>query len=129
MPRVFVYGTLKRGLGNHRLMLDATFLGDATIERLSCWEMGGGLPIAWPISFGFLRGEVYEVTDEQLQTLDILEQHPEWYERVPMQAYLSVYTGEFRATRLGVWVYVRAPDRQAQWIGSVWPPTERKNYR
>lgn len=74
MHKVFVYGTLLSGMGNHRLLSGATFLGKAkTPPKFMMIDVGyfpgvieydEGVPIV---------GEVYEVTDEQLRRLDMLE--------------------------------------------------------
>jgi gamma-glutamylcyclotransferase (GGCT)/AIG2-like uncharacterized protein YtfP len=56
--KVFVYGTLKRGYGNHRLLENATLIDEAVFESDT------GLP---------LTGEVYQVDAATLQSLDNLE--------------------------------------------------------
>lgn len=79
--RVFVYGTLRRGGSNHRLLSRARHLGAHVTEP--AYRMlnvgpypgvvaGGGTPI---------RGEVYEVTPAQLRELDALEDYPRSYTR------------------------------------------------
>lgn len=84
--KLFVYGTLKRGYGNNRLLEGAKFLGEATTQKhyslVDC-----GFPKAVPsfmsekIPFLPVRGEVFEVNGEQLSMCDRLEGHPNWYER------------------------------------------------
>jgi len=87
--RVFVYGTLRKGFGNHRLLEDAKFIGDGEISGhlYLCY----GLPMVLRHkdtpreegSSGTPRvvGEVYEVDQFQLGDLDTLEGHPTCYKR------------------------------------------------
>src|SRR5262249_3632646 len=81
--RVFVYGTLKRGNYNHRLLqeFDAKFIGEAQTENRYAmrshhfpviFEDNCGLPVA---------GEIYHVNDDCLARLDQLEGVPHMYER------------------------------------------------
>lgn len=85
MEKIFVYGTLMRGFGNHGLILDQKFLGMAF--TLQPYLMTAGM-----IPFvsnsneqakrkAYILGEVYEVDKEALIELDALEGHPDWYER------------------------------------------------
>lgn len=84
--RVFVYGTLKRGRGNHRLLDQdgVEFLGRSLIKGPHAFVHLGGFPgvvkdaLKDPREIG---GEVYEVTNDVLLSLDMLEGHPTFYER------------------------------------------------
>jgi gamma-glutamylaminecyclotransferase len=78
---VAVYGSLKQGFGNHRLLEKANFIGSG--ETPPIYEMRGegrGYP-------GIFKGdsrvqvEVYSVTHEELKNLDSLEGHPNFYRR------------------------------------------------
>lgn len=78
MTRVFVYGTLKSGYSNHNAFLkDATFIGKAT--TVTKWAMiGEGMGFPYVLQrdneHGHnIIGEVYEVTDQELSHLDMLE--------------------------------------------------------
>lgn len=72
--RVFVYGTLKRGESNHRLLARSRFVGVATTEpRFRLLEAYGG---AYPYLVAgqqSIRGEVYEIDGGTLYSLDRLE--------------------------------------------------------
>jgi gamma-glutamylaminecyclotransferase len=85
LPRVFVYGTLKKGYGNHRLLSGATCIGATQVEGPHRMVDLGYFPGAVRVDLergpGVLRGEVYEVTTEILGSLDLLEGHPNFYER------------------------------------------------
>lgn len=86
MERLFVYGTLKRGFGNHDLLSESRFLGKAvTKDKYALYE--SGIPFVFkyqPVSR--IKGEVYEVSNDTLTNIDALEGHPYWYrrEKVPV---------------------------------------------
>jgi gamma-glutamylaminecyclotransferase len=76
MHKVFVYGTLKKGWGNNRLMVEgnAKFLGPAvTMDSFKLYGMG--VPFMRPGGDDVVAGEVYEVDDATLARLDRLEGH------------------------------------------------------
>lgn len=87
---VFVYGTLKTGYGNNKLMRFATCVGERTTK--DGYIMGDvGCPYVFPKQVvpakyhSFLapiKGEVWDVADEgTLIDLDMLEGHPSHYQR------------------------------------------------
>ena len=78
LTRVFVYGTLKAGHNNHTMFLkDATFIGKAT--TVTKWAMiGQGMGFPYVLHRDNegghkIVGEVYEVTQQELMGLDMLE--------------------------------------------------------
>lgn len=79
---IFVYGTLKRGHHNHRLLEKATFLGEATTVDDSFLMMHNR---SFPYVIGngkfFVKGELYEVDESSVVYLDRLEGHPDFYIR------------------------------------------------
>lgn len=83
--RVFVYGTLKTGHGNHRALRDATLLGTHTLDSgFKMFHLGGfpGVVRATGGTPGYpIHGEVYLVDESTLQSLDWIEGHPNFYER------------------------------------------------
>lgn len=79
--RVFVYGTLRRGEHNHRLLESARFVGEGhTPPSFTLRDLG-----AYPalVDGGSTRvvGEIYEVEGVTLSALDRLEDHPRLYRR------------------------------------------------
>jgi gamma-glutamylaminecyclotransferase len=75
---LFVYGTLKRGLRNHRLIADQQFLGDAVTEpRYRVIDLGEhpGLVID-SVNGLAVRGELWAVNDCCLAELDEFEEVP-----------------------------------------------------
>ena len=82
MTRVFVYGTLRAGQRNHRLLRRATALGPAsTVEPFAMHDLGA-FPAIVAGGETPVVGEVYEVDAETLQALDRLEGYPHLYDRV-----------------------------------------------
>jgi gamma-glutamylcyclotransferase (GGCT)/AIG2-like uncharacterized protein YtfP len=82
--KLFVYGTLKRGFYNHRLLKDSQFLGYATTkEKFPLTKALFGLPVMLPFQgYGHLiRGEVYEVNTQLLKAIDEVEGHPSTHKR------------------------------------------------
>ena len=85
--RVFVYGTLKRGHGNHALLETSRFLGEAATLKTYWMITTGVFPIvldAVPEGFAAplaIAGEIYHVDDATLQELDGLEREGRSYDR------------------------------------------------
>jgi gamma-glutamylcyclotransferase (GGCT)/AIG2-like uncharacterized protein YtfP len=75
MTKVFVYGSLLSGLGNHGLLEDATFLGKTKTPRGFAMLDLGWFPgvIHSDVHEAPVLGEVYEVDDDTLKRLDRLE--------------------------------------------------------
>ncbi|XP_018021565.1 putative gamma-glutamylcyclotransferase CG2811 [Hyalella azteca] len=103
MALVFVYGTLKAGEPNHHWLTDprngrARLLGRArTVDTFP-------LVIASRYNIPYLlrapgvgehvEGEVYEVDERMLAQLDVLEDHPKYYEREIRRVTLTPQAGE-----------------------------------
>jgi gamma-glutamylcyclotransferase (GGCT)/AIG2-like uncharacterized protein YtfP len=89
LPRVAVYGTLRKGLHNHYLLEDSKYLGEQTIDLKKFRMVSlGGFPAVLPsdsVGATPLTIEVYAVDDDTLSRLDGLEGHPNWYirEKIP----------------------------------------------
>jgi len=110
---VFVYGSLKRGQYNHRLMLPAKseFIGKGhTLSPFLMYD--GSYPrVANPPGthgmldrfMGKIVGEVWRVNDETLACLDALEGHPHFYCREKVAIRI-----EESKRPVAAWVYVYA---------------------
>jgi gamma-glutamylcyclotransferase (GGCT)/AIG2-like uncharacterized protein YtfP len=77
----FVYGSLMRNMGNHRVLVRARFVRTAhTPASFTLHDLG-----AYPGMIGGgttrVHGELYEVNEETLAALDRLEGHPRFYRR------------------------------------------------
>lgn len=88
MNRIFVYGSLKKGFGNHRLLETARFLGETQVKG-KMYSLGG-YPGAKMDEEGTIFGELYEVDDSTKSRLDRLEGHPTFYKRIQVPCSLGV---------------------------------------
>lgn len=87
--RVFVYGTLKQGHGNNRLLRTSTLIGRCLVKVPFSFVSLGGFPglvrTNPPPASRDVGGEVWEVDDVTLGRLDMLEGHPDFYERLQIE--------------------------------------------
>jgi gamma-glutamylcyclotransferase (GGCT)/AIG2-like uncharacterized protein YtfP len=108
--RVFVYGTLKEGFGNYEYYL----AGNPGVKKLGrCYIRGdyrmytnGAFPMVVegsdPSGDLPIVGEVFEIDENTLHSLDALEGHPDWYCRQKVETpwkkawvYIMPDTGRF----------------------------------
>jgi gamma-glutamylcyclotransferase (GGCT)/AIG2-like uncharacterized protein YtfP len=94
---VFVYGTLKRGHGNHHWLAGAPFQGEAELPDVVLHDLGP-FPMAVP-GEGKVLGEVYRIDAGALARLDRLEGYPRLYDRRPLPL----------ADGRSAWVYLGRP--------------------
>lgn len=81
--KVFVYGSLREGFGNHDLIKGSNFMGDAkTLPEFTMLGLGG-FPGLVHSGETIIVGELYEVDMATLADLDRLEGHPDFYQRAP----------------------------------------------
>jgi gamma-glutamylcyclotransferase (GGCT)/AIG2-like uncharacterized protein YtfP len=108
-PLVFVYGTLRQGQGNHRLLKrDGVSLVGKGKTAIKYRMFVAGVPfvsnVDHPEYVPFPRtnivGELYSVPPEVFKSLDALEGHPVVYERRFTQVLLD---GQTR--RIQAWLY------------------------
>lgn len=78
--KVAVYGTLRKGFWNHRLLENSKFIGKTKTEPVFTMY-GHGVP--WIVNGGNteITVEVYEIDEETFQSLDFLEGYPVYYNR------------------------------------------------
>jgi len=83
---LFVYGTLKRGLGNHRLIADQQFIGEATTEpRYRVLDLGPYPGLIVDEANGLVvKGELWDVTAACLVRLDVFEEESHTFRRGPV---------------------------------------------
>ena len=79
--RVFVYGTLLAGESNHRYLTSARLVSEAKTEAAFRLYDLGPYPGLVAVGGHAVFGEVYEVDEPTLATLDRLEGHPRFYVR------------------------------------------------
>ena len=82
--KVFVYGSLLSGFGNHRLLEGSRLIGHAKTPPGYRMHSLGGFPGVVPTGNAVVHGEVYEVDAQTLAALDRLEGHPRFYRRRPI---------------------------------------------
>lgn len=105
MRKVLVYGSLKQGYGNHRVMQEAggELIGKHTLSGFDMHSLGGFPAIVR--GEGRVECEVYQV--ENLAPLDRLEGHPTFYKREvvdDMYVYIFQHSVEGREkVESGVW--------------------------
>jgi gamma-glutamylcyclotransferase (GGCT)/AIG2-like uncharacterized protein YtfP len=107
---VFVYGSLMYGHGNHHLLMDNTFIGDYLTASDNYYMYSlGGYPGVTKGGAGKVLGELYEVDDTTLESLDMLEGNGSFYTRELVD--LDGYDDP-------VWMYI-LPEDYATRYGSV----------
>lgn len=83
--RVFVYGSLKKGYGNHYLLEGSLAIGPAKLEPKYSMYSLGGFPAVGLDGDTAITGEVYEVDDRTMLRLDNLEGYPDFYNRLKVE--------------------------------------------
>lgn len=130
--RVFVYGSLKTQCGNNTLMerIGARLLGRDSITGDFSMMSFGGFPgvVRTDEVKGYdlktIYGELWATDEEGLASLDLLESHPNWYER-------RKYRTDILDRR--AWMYTLShatgyldPQRYDQVISCIWRPTDEE---
>ncbi len=86
---LFVYGTLKRGFGNHYFLRHCEFLGEGeTVEKYAMYICG----VPYVVSsekVSTIKGELYRVGEKVLKEIDRLEGHPWGYKREKIKVCLE----------------------------------------
>ena len=107
MELLAVYGTLKRGCGNHKYLSNSRFVGaGVTLDKFVL--VVSFIPYCVPIDLAGemgkyasqIRVEVYEISKEKLEEIDELEGHPFWYKREKVKVRLE--DGEI----VDAWFYI-----------------------
>lgn len=83
---VAVYGTLKKGHGNHRLLEHSELVAEEAITSAPAFRLYGykrAYPFVQRMNDGGqqISCQVYRVDDNTLKSLDYLEGHPNFYKR------------------------------------------------
>ena len=78
---LFVYGTLRQGQGNHRLIQRCEFIGMAATVRAYTMKASGIPFVLKDPPRTHIRGEVYRLDTRELSSVDRLEGHPRNYRR------------------------------------------------
>ena len=112
---VAVYGTLKKGHGNHRLLAKSKFIGDGR-TAMAYPMIQSGIPFLIDVagSGSCITVEVYRVTAAELKALDSLEGHPDWYVRRQKTVHLA--TGG----SVTAWIYAIPSEKAESLTGMDW---------
>jgi gamma-glutamylcyclotransferase (GGCT)/AIG2-like uncharacterized protein YtfP len=113
---VAVYGSLRKGMGNHGLLQsdEVTFLGTERVSGFDMYSMGG-FPFITPAQ-GEIRIELYKVGHATMLRLDRLEGYPSFYDRKLIQtskgqAWIYFIVGKnlsnYEKVQSGDWVLFR----------------------
>ena len=123
MPRIAVYGSLRKGLSNHSVLgpskLVATEWLNGNYQMLDLGAFPGVVSCSDEKLKHPIKVEVYEVTCARLARLDSLEGHPTFYERqdVPgkdYQMYVLQSTERYKPVPSGDWLEHRMTFRR--WV-------------
>ena len=82
---LFVYGTLKKNFSNHHLLRTAEFCGKGRTQQKYAMYVDGIPYVVRNQQTSFIYGELYLIDACQLERIDRLEGHPEWYCREQVQ--------------------------------------------
>lgn len=74
----FVYGTLKKGHGNNRLIVNQEYAGTATLNGYRMHHLGG-FPAVTPDENRVVQGEVWMIDEETEPKVDRLEGYSNGY--------------------------------------------------
>ena len=100
---VFVYGTLKRGFGNHHLLSRANYLGKAVTKEFYALYVSNIPFVIRTEQVSHIHGEVYLVGQAMLEDLDSLEGHPGWYKRA--QVSVCLQDVQCKKKYIHAWIY------------------------
>jgi gamma-glutamylaminecyclotransferase len=81
VPRLFVYGTLRRGAANARELGGAVWEADVRTDNGYALIWKDGYPALVIAAQGAVTGEVYRTSSDHLTRLDAFEGVPELYRR------------------------------------------------
>ena len=102
---IFVYGSLRTGLKNHHMLNNSQYMGEFTSEENFHLVAYKNLQFPYLVNLPIdkfktkIKGEIYKVNSYTLTTLDLLESHPDIYQRQ-----LKIFT-DGKET-IEAWVYI-----------------------
>lgn len=73
MWNVFVYGTLMKERSNNRLLVKQECIGKGLLKGYEMYEVNECYPGIVPCDNGVIMGEVYQIDNQTLKTLDRFE--------------------------------------------------------
>ena len=123
--KLFVYGTLKKGGGNHRYLEGSKFICNYELKHHILFDIGYGFPYMYKCSTEeSVLGEVYEVNEADIKMVDRLEGHPVHYKRCLMN---------FREEIAGMYYYLTThnsiPDNAKTIKSGYWPIHKKRKLK
>jgi len=101
---VFVYGSLKNGFGNNRLLESSKFISEAiTVNDNFDMTSLGGFPGVVSEGQKRISGEVYSISNDILSRLDVLESNGSFYTRRQIVVFT---TNQPAFKKYVVWIYI-----------------------
>lgn len=84
---VAVYGTLRKGLHNDKILRNSKYLGTTTLQPKYKMADAHWYPVVYKSNFDELESdhvviEVYRIDNETLKVIDVLEGVPDLYKRI-----------------------------------------------
>lgn len=108
MNFVFVYGSLKKGFGNHRLLVESELICEAvTLDSKYNMRSCGGFPGVHSNGENRISGELYSVDDITFESLDRLEGNGHFYNR---EEVFLVSTSQPAMKPYKAWMYLLRED-------------------
>lgn len=113
---IAVYGTLRQGCGNNRLIKDADFMGTFKSEPVYSMYSLGGFPGLKENGSTAITLEVYAVNTEEARNVDNLEGYskgvtPYFYDKKNIETPWGV---------AGIYIYVREPNEDRLITSGDW---------
>ena len=107
MHKIFVYGSLMRGLGNHQFLVGSKLLGTARCQdgKFEMLDLGSFPGLYESQSGADAIGEVYLVDHDTLRRLDRLEGNGRFYTRVQRNVEYTAL-GEEYGWLCEAWIYL-----------------------
>lgn len=92
MSKIAVYGTLRRGEGNHYLIRNGNYLGSINTEPSFTMYDNGGFPFVFNAGNTSITVEIFEIDSNTLKNVYSLEgysgirnHHTNWYDTVDIK--------------------------------------------
>jgi gamma-glutamylcyclotransferase (GGCT)/AIG2-like uncharacterized protein YtfP len=101
---VAVYGSLRKGLGNHGLLQGSEFIGTGKVSGYGMYSLGGFPAMSNVGAKSDAVVEVYSVDEVTMARLDRLEGYPSFYNRSLVAVLLDEGEGGV-ATYASAWMY------------------------
>jgi len=115
--RLFIYGTLKRGLSNSHYMEGQRFVAEAKTKPVYRMVDCGGYPGMFSVKDGgvSIKGEIWEVDEPGREKLDILEDVAAGLYKLETVELEPPFDDEPVLTYIYAWPVTGRPDVGAEW--------------